>query len=301
MKRFIWAFFLFVIFAVTEPLYGQNFRQEFKALFDRRDFNGQERVLRQWESASPDDPELFVSYFNYFFLKSRNETISLTREPAANPSVAVKKDGDDKVVAYLGSNITYTKSDIDTGLVYIERGIAKNPDRLDMRFGKTYVLGQIRDFARFTEEILKTIERANSNKNKWLWAEGKPVERPKEMMLSSIQDYVVQLFNADDKDVNFIKPIAESVLRYYPDHIESMSNLAVFHMFNKEYDPALVWLLKAEAIAPSDHVIVGNIAFCYFNKRDRANAVKYYERLKVVGDSQAKEFASAKLAEIKKW
>ncbi len=292
---------LILFFVLGNIANGQNYREQFVKLFNDKDFNRQYTLLQSWERTAPDDPDLYVSFFNHYFAKSRQETVSLTTAPPQGASVALRKENDDKVVGYLGSNVSFTKADFDAGILYIDRGITKFPDRLDMRFGKTYALGQIRDYGRFTDEIVKTIDRSDANKNGWTWKEGKLLEKPRDFMLSSLQDYVVQLFDSGDEQVKFIKPIAERVLKYYPDHVESLSNLSVFYMMKEDFDGALSPLLRAEKLAPSDFVVIGNIAYSYYKKHDKPNATKYYQKLSEFGDEGAKKDAAAKLSEIRNW
>lgn len=300
MKLLIFVFSV-LIFGVFYPVLGQDFRQEFKQFFDKSDFSAQEKVLKRWEAARPEDPELYVSYFNHYFAKSRQETVSLTTAPPQGVAVPLRKESDGKVAGYIGSNISFTKADFDAGISYIDKGITNFPNRLDMRFGKTYALGQIQDFSRFTDEIVKTIDRSNTNKNSWTWREGKPLEKPREFMLAAIQDYVVQIFDSGDEQVKFVKQIADTVLKYYPDHVESLSNLSVFYMMKGDFDAALVPLLRAEKLAPGDFVVIGNIAYSYYNRHDKPGATKYYQKLSELGDEGAKKDAAAKLSEIRNW
>jgi hypothetical protein len=105
MKLLIFVFFV-LAFGVFCPVLGQDFRQEFKQFFDKGDFSAQEMVLKRWEATRPEDPELYVSYFNYYFAMSRQETVSLTTAPPKGVSVPMRKENDDKVVGYIVSNVS---------------------------------------------------------------------------------------------------------------------------------------------------------------------------------------------------
>jgi Flp pilus assembly protein TadD len=94
-------------------------------------------------------------------------------------------------------------------------------------------------------------------------------------MLSAEQDYVMQLYEAGDAQVNNMRAIAETVLKYYPDHVENLSNLGITYIINKDYARALEPLLKAGKVAPTDGIILNNIAYCYDLKNDKVNAIKY--------------------------
>lgn len=210
------------------------------------------------------------------------------------------KENDDKAVAYIGSQVSFNKVDFDKSISFINNGIEKFPNRLDMRFGKVYAIGQNVDYKSFTSELIKVIDYSDVNKNQWLWIDNKPVNEPKKFMLKAVQDYVAQLYDAGDEYAENIKIIAETVLKYYPDSVENLSNLAIFYLIKKDYDNALIYLLKAEKLAPTDYIVLNNIAFCYYNKRDKANAVKYYDLVVKYGDEGAKAYAREKLAEINK-
>ena len=74
-----------------------------------------------------------------------------------------------------------------------------------------------------------------------------------------------------------MKVIAETVLKYYPDHVESLSNLAVISLIKKDYDAALEMLLKAEKIAPKDFVVLGNLLQTIKNLLMKAKQIlRYY-------------------------
>lgn len=299
MKRYLFIA-IFVLIGLSQPVHAQNFKEEFKKEFDKKDFAKQEKILQSWEKADPNDAELYVSYFNFYVNKSRNEVVSLTKKPTSKDSIPLTKENDDKAVAYLGSRVSYEKKNLDAGISYIDKGIEKFPNRLDMRFGKIYILGQIEDYKSFTSEIVKTINYSNTNKNAWIWTDNKPLDEPKKFMLDAIQDYIVQMFNAGDEYANNIQTIAETVLKYYPDSVENLSNLAISFLIREDYENALVPLLKAEKLAPTDYIILNNIAWAYYSKGDKPNAVKYYNLVVKYGDDDAKAQANEKLSELKK-
>jgi len=174
-----------------------------------------------------------------------------------------------------------------------------NHSRLDMRFSKILMLGKIKDYKNFTREIVKTIDDSEIVKNKWVWSENKPVDEPQKFMLKAIQNWVVQLYNinvATSRDN--MKRISETVLKYYPDNVESLSNLSVVYLLKYDYDKALEVLLKVEKFAPKDHIVLSNIAQAYKLKGDNQNAIKYYELTIQYGDDKTKEFAKEQIQKL---
>lgn len=170
-----------------------------------------------------------------------------------------------------------------------------------MRFGKTYVLGENENYTEFTKEIIKTIEYSNVIKNEWNWTKDKKLEDAENFMLGSIQNYVTQLYNTGNDDLlENMKNIAETILKNYPNHIESLSNISIVHLIRKEFDKGLEYLQKAEKINPTDFVVLGNIAQAYKMKDDKINAIKYYELVKKYGNEDAKANSDENIKNLRK-
>jgi tetratricopeptide (TPR) repeat protein len=281
---------------------AQNFKKEFNDLFAKKDTAGQTEVLKKWEAADGRDPELYVAYFNYYVSKSKKEVIELGNNPKGESFQIMDKDTSVKEpVGYLYSSTYYDTVLLKKGFEFADIGIAKSPSRLDIRFGKIYMLGEIKNYRDFTAEIIKTIEYSDFLRNRWSWTDNKPVDDPKKFMLSSIQSYQLQLYNTNNDDLlENMKQIAETILKYYPDHVESLSNLSIVYMLRKDYNKALDMLLKAEKLAPVDYIVLSNIAQAYKLKGDKENAITYYEKTIKYGDDKAKKFARSQVKELKK-
>ncbi len=278
---------------------GQNFNQQFNSLFDKKDVAGQEKLLDQWNSTNPNDPELYVAYYNFYVRKSMKEVVGLEKQPKGGHSLELK-DSTGQVAGYMNDLIEYDTSYLNKGFEYIDKGIKMFPNRLDMRFGKIYILGQVMNFEAFTNEIIKTIEYSKSNANAWLWTDNKPQDDAKLFMLSAIHEYVLQLYKTeDDKLLDNMKRICETVLKYYPDHVESLSDLSIVYLLNKDYDRALEELLKAEKFAPTDFIVLNNIALAYMRKDDKVNALKYYKKVLKYGDADAQATAKEQIDKLK--
>jgi tetratricopeptide (TPR) repeat protein len=225
----------------------------------------------------------------------------LGTQQAGDKSLELKDPKTNQVVAFLNQGgMSYNRQLIDKAFYYIDLGISKFPQRLDMRFGKIYILGEISNYDEFSREIVKTIEHSTKINLKWTWIDNKTLEDAKNFMLGNIQTYVGQLYNAGDTQLINMRVIAQAVLKEYPDHVESLSNLAITYLLKNDYDTALPPLLKAAEIAPTDGVVLGNIAYCYNAKGDKTNAIKYYELTQKYGTEQSKAFATKKLEELKK-
>jgi tetratricopeptide (TPR) repeat protein len=300
MKNYLTLFFALSI--VVNPSIGQSFKDRFDVLFSSRNTAGQAELLKDWERADSTDPELYVAYFNYYVNQSRKSMIELGNNPKGKDVFQLMEMDTTKKepVGYMYESTEYEPILLNKGLESADKGIGINPDRLDIRFGKIFIFGEIENYNAFTTEIIKTIEYSARNNNNWLWEDNKAVDDSKQFMLSSIQDYQLQLYNTNnDELLGNMKQIAEAVLKHYPDHVESLSNLSIVYLIYKEYDKALEKLLLAEKFAPSDYIVLSNIAQAYKLKGDKANAIRYYKLTLKYGDEDTKSYAREQIEELK--
>lgn len=301
-KKLVLLFVLCISFVYN--CYSQSKLQEFDELLGKDDTLATMKFLEKWEKSDSNDAELYVSYFNYYVKQGQQEMITLGNNPkGADAFKIVGVDSNTKdIVAYIYSDKNFKPINLNKAFEYIEKGIQKHPNRLDMRFGKVYIHGQMEDYDKFSKEIIRTLDYSVENKNKWLWSENKNLdEDPKEFMLGTIQSYQIQIYNTEnDSLLNYMKDIADRVLKYYPNHIESLSNLSIVYMLQKQYDKAIQVLSQAEKLNPQDYIVLANIAHAYQLNKDKANAIKYYELTVKYGDDQAKKNAQSQLDQLKR-
>ncbi|MEO6832527.1 MAG: hypothetical protein ABI378_08795 [Chitinophagaceae bacterium] len=284
----------------TTLAFGQTNYEKFKTLFKKNDTTKIESLLANWEKTNPNDPELYTSAINYYFSNSKQEVVSLDKEQKNKESFQFT-DSSGNVAGYINSNLGYDPNKLSKAIKYASTGIHKFPSRLDIRFGKCYMLQQIGDYENFTKEIIKTVEYSQVNKNLWLWTENKKQDDGENFMLETIQSYLKQLYDTEDDSLipNMIQ-IGETTLKYYKTNVEILSSTAVALMLTKKYNKALEYLMKAEKLNPKDFIVLNNIAQDYKLKGDKPNAIKYYELTEKYGDEQAKQQARQNIQALKK-
>jgi tetratricopeptide (TPR) repeat protein len=282
---------------------AQSLKHEFDELVAKKDTAGQRLLLQQWEKTNNSDPELFVAYANYYLLKSKTEVLALGPNPNGEDVLRIMDQDTSKKepLAFIYGNTSFNPQLLSKGFDWLNRGIEKYPDRLDMRFGKVYLFGQTEDYENFAKEITKFIDYSIVNQNKWAWTGGKALDNPREFMLSTVQSYQYQLYNTQNAALlDNIRTISEATLKHYPNHVESLSTLSVVYILQKEYDKALKQLLRAERLNPTDHIVLGNIAQAYKLKEDATNAIKYYQLVIKHGDEPARKFAQEQIEMLQK-
>jgi len=285
---------------ISQIGFSQNYQSDFQKYCQTNDTINQLKVLTDWNSAKPKDAELYTSYFNYHFMKSKQEVLTMsTDEP--NGESLILKDSLNQTAGFLGSKIQFKQKEVEKGINKIDQGIKLYPNRLDMRFGKIFVLGEISDWKNFTSEIQKTIEYSAKNENNWTWTNNGKYDGGEKEFLLDIQTYQLQLYNTgNDNLLENMREIANTVLKFYPNHIESLSNLSITYLLTGEYEKGIEPLLRAEKINPKDYIVLSNIAQGYKLKGDKNKAIEYYEKTVEFGDDKAKEFAKQQIIELKK-
>ncbi len=280
-------------------LFGQTNQEKFKALSANKDTSKIKSLLAEWERTNPNDPELYTSAMNFYFSNSKQEIISLNNEQKGKQSIQLT-DSTGQVAGYLNSDMGFLPEKIAKANEYANKGIQKFPDRLDIRFGKCYLLQQIGDYENFTKEVIKTVEYSRINNNNWLWTGNKKQEDGEKFMLGAIQEYLKGLYDTEDDNLlPTMIEIGDATIKYYKNSVEIFSTTAVALMLMKNYDKAIDYLKQAEKLNPKDFIVLNNIAHGYKLKGDKANAIKYYELMEKYGDEQAKEDAKRNIKELK--
>ena len=278
---------------------AQDFRERFNESLRKSDTVAQLRVLNEWNKSKKGDPELYVAWFNHYFSNARIETLHLGENPEGKDALVVE-DSVGNTVSFLSQDEPgYDLKKAERAIKVLDDAISKFPKRLDMRFGKTYALGELHDWKRFTEEIIRTLDYSDKIHNQWQWTDGKPADDAKNFMIGSIQGYFNQLYETgDDALLQQMEQIAATVLRYYPDDVMNLSNLAILKVIAKQYDEALAFLERAEKLAPTDSVILGNLALVYTEKGQTEKAISYYRKMAEAGNDETKAYAKTRIEKL---
>jgi tetratricopeptide (TPR) repeat protein len=215
-----------------------------------------------------------MAYFNYHVLKSKKEVA--------------------------GGATEYNPAEVKKAMGYIDKGITAFPNRLDMRFGKISLLGDLKNYKGFTEEIIKTIDKAQKNKNAWLWTNNVPQAAPGDFMLTNISEFVRLLIQVGSGEpIDNATDISELVLKNYPNHPESLVNLASCYLLKKQDNKAVSLLLKAEQINYEDISALTKLASIYKTRGDKQKALEYYDKIIRFGDKAEKEEARKEVELLK--
>jgi tetratricopeptide (TPR) repeat protein len=202
--------------------------------------------------------------------------------------------------ALVEDSIQYDTKYLKKAFEYINKGIAIYPNRIDMRFSKIYILSQYKDYDWLTKEIIKTLEYSSRIKNAWFETDNKRVQDPQNFMLDVIQDFIGVLFEVGIKQADNIRSISETALKYYPKHVQSITNIATVYVMTKNYEKGLAYFEKAEKLAPNDCILLSDMAAAYLESKNEAKAIAYYSKVIKYGNRTQQETAKEQLVALQK-
>lgn len=291
--------------AQDDPSSSPKVSEEYSAflkLLRSKDTAAQRLFLAQWAGIGQQDPEFYVCYANYYTNLAKKEVINMTTvPPAAGEESFTINDSVGNVVGYLRSTTVMDAELSAQSLVWLNKGIARFPQRLDLLFGKVYLFGKLLQYDSFGITLLSAIEKSVDNQFAWQWSKGVALQDGKQFLFSTCQDYIAQLFNAEDSSaLLWIEPISLALLEIDPKNVPCTSNLAVSNMMLQRWDEALVHLGKAHALDPKDDIVLANMGYCNLQLRNKAQAKKYYSLLKKSEEPQYQALAKEMLQEVKR-
>ncbi|MEQ9187140.1 MAG: hypothetical protein RLP15_05345 [Cryomorphaceae bacterium] len=284
---------------IVQPLRSQDDHQR---IFDQLSNDGKwesiPNVLTSWESSSPTDAQLFVAKFNYYFHESRKEVVQMVTEEPEGEYLVVKDTATGEPVGYMHSTLAYDDSIFNLAIEAINEGLKFHPKRLDMHFGKIYVLRERGQVDAHIDAIVKVIHRHEKYHDQWLWANDEPVDDIDAMFTGSMQDYCYALFNMPEPRLDGVSRISSLLTQLYPSDVRFYSNLGACSLMTQDFPSALQYFLTANEKQKNDPVVLSNIAYTYLLLNQPESAKIYYQQLESIGDEQEALFAREQLLRI---
>lgn len=282
--------------------FSQNYRDDFYAAFQAGDTLKQQQLLKDWGESPAADAEYYAASFNYYVSRAEMQVLELGDKPGNEESLMLLSDSlsSDEPAGYLYETTFYRPDKMSAAYAAIREGIAKFPARLDLRFGMIYMYGQTGDWTTFTSEIVNTVHYGARIQHAWTWTNNEKLEDGKEFMLSSIQDYQMQLYDfAGEAGPANMKRIAQAILSHYPEHVVSLSNLGIALLNERDNKGALKQFEKAHKVDPNDIIVIGNLAYTWKELGDIPKAISFYRLMGEKGDVYEKEFAEEQIRLIR--
>ncbi|MCR4965944.1 MAG: hypothetical protein K6A41_09850 [Bacteroidales bacterium] len=285
-----------------------NIYDRFNQAIQNEDTLQMTSLIRQIQASSDESAERYIAEFNYYFNMSRKEVIALTSELPKGKELSdvfTLLDSTGQETGYMYSHVEYDPLLSDSAIATIDKGLALYPNRLDMRFGKIHVLQMYERWNAYTEEIMSTLNYSEKHHDKWVYPNAQsPIDT---LIVFGILDYESNLLNQceftpeshakDSVLLNDMRTIAMKMLQLYPNNVYYTNVVAITYNGMGDYENGVIWLKKAEALAPTDMTVLSNLADSYYNLGDRANEKKYIKKIIKYGDAHMKQYARRILKE----
>ena len=255
--KHVFSFLLITIWICSA--YAQSYSDAFDEAFGRDDVPAQRNALALWQQEAPDDVNLFIARYNFY----------------ANQAMGQNLGEVDALLA-------------DSGLVAIEEGIALFPDRLDLRFGKIYFLGELGRWDAFVSEIDRMLNYSVQIGHRWAFPNVDD-ELMKDLFVEGIADYMVTMFAsiadtahltaADTVMARRIQGVAKRTVQLFPGDFPSTYMLALSHLMLNENDKAYKCLKRAEGLDNANiNVLKSLVKVCRLLGK-AAQAAEYQQRI----------------------
>jgi|SRR5690554_1259942 tetratricopeptide (TPR) repeat protein len=288
---------LLLLVITSLPLMATDLKGTYVDLLVRGEYEELSQHLAKWEEIAPDDPELYIAYFNYHFNLSRQEGMIIGMDPPEDEEVIALKDPETgEIAGYVYNEIYYDEDHMGLALEYLDEGLKRHPDRLDMHLGKIHTLGLVSRYEEQKDALIAVLDISYQNGNNWLWQDGERLADGFSNILENTQSRLYQYFQLKDENgYDYIIAVSEKIIELYPEVAYSYNNIAAVHYHRRDYQEAIKYFKLAEEKAPYDTIVISNIAYLSKVTGDIETALEYYEKLKLYGNEEEKDFAGEQI------
>jgi len=277
--------------------FGQPLKELYQETVELKDTALQMKILTGWEEMRPSDPQLCLIQADRYFKMSRHKKAKVDSLPYIGIRANLLDDTSPRSKPlYYPVKYEYEAAPFITALDYLSRGIAANPDHIDLRLKKIAFLQVFRSSS-ITNEMLDLIERAKINKNVWLVEDSTPWDAH-DTLLPFLQRTSRQIFTTGIVGHEAVRQIALGMLELYPNHHQSLVDVGRSYYLSQDFETALKYFLRAEQVMPHSLQAIGYSALCYYYLGKHADAVTYFYKFKEFGDEDDRLFADARILEL---
>jgi tetratricopeptide (TPR) repeat protein len=205
------------------------------------------------------------------------------------------------VSGYLSRIMVINDSVLNIAFDWVDQGIKRFPDRLDLRMGKVYLAIETDRMEEVYAELQSAILSGDSIHHEWKWMREEMLDSGQYFLYSSVQGHLYKLFEKQDNVADeIILGISELMLAQDDQQYFAMTNAATVFMIKKQFNMAIDWLKKADKIHEKDPIILSNLGYCYGELQEWKRARRYYEEaLKWSEDDNGREYCQRQLDRLR--
>ena len=258
---------------------------------------GIETLLNAWEAEDSTDLRLHTARFNYYFAKSRTESVVTKPERkylGMDPILQLKDSTGTDVYYY--QEYFYNDSLFSMAVKTLDNSIKMYPDRLDLRFLKADAfIAYEKGSPDMTLAYLGDLADEYFTGGRTWEYPGDTVND--EFFKSMIQQYCAVFFSlGTNNSYEAFKTLSEKMLSYMKDDTTFMDNLGSYMLVaQKNHKAALKWYNKVLKIKPEDYTAIKNGIIVARSMKDLKLEKKYLQMMAEYGPSTEQESARVRL------
>jgi tetratricopeptide (TPR) repeat protein len=254
-----------------------DYKGKYETLSKDKKYDELEKHLQAWEAKEPNNPEMYIAYSNYYINRNISSGVSVYRDPTGD---------------YIEPSMQFNNDDVAAAVKKLDKALNIAPNRLDIRFGKVYILNEIEHYKAAGVELLATLEFSKKIDNNWLWANNEKIRDAESFFWEKVNGYYGSWFNKGTEEaMEQLKLCAEKQKELYPKNIFAYNFLGAYYGIRKQREEALKYFLQAETIDPNDYVVLSNIAETYLEMDNKQKAKEYFTKILKIGNEEYKEGA----------
>ena len=276
----------------------ENYLERYNSLVSKvgADGIGVESLLNHWEADYPDDIDMLLARFSFYYAKSQSTSVEIIDKDkylGAGPALTLKDS--------LGNNVNYfTVTSFDDevfgmAMKAVDRASELAPERLDIRFCKiSALIAYEKESPDMALSAIRSLVDYNF-RSKPAW-EYPGLEMDADLFDSSIQEYCYTFFNmATPEGYEAFRELSEQMLSYRPESHCFLTNLGSY-MFVVKHDSkaALKCYNKVLKKHPDDYPTIRNCVILARTSKDVKLEKKCLRMLLEVTDDPTEQ-ASAKV------
>ncbi len=260
---------LFAICLCAISLSAQNDAEYFKNRYDRQVRNvgadgvGVETIIDRWAEAYPEDVDMLLARFSYYYAKSQSSEVvpkDMKKYLGKDPVISLKDSlGND--VAYFEDTM-FEDSLFAKSLDALNQASALDPDECKYRLFRISALMSYEkeDPALAVSEINKFVdEYRNSKKNPHFIYDGELLDDA--TFWQAISEYCLNLFNiGSDAGYKYFFELSKKMNKLYPKVPVFINNLGSYYQaYEKNYRKAQQYYKKTLKIEPDNYAATTNM------------------------------------------
>ena len=262
---------------------------------------GIETLLQRWERDYPEDMDMLLGKFSYYFSKGRTTTLEVKEgnRYLGNPPALTLKDS-------LGMDVNYFEvSRFDDDLFgkatqAVDKAIELNQNRLDLRVLK---LSALLDYEKDSPDMalagLKSLIDYDGHSHP-AW-EYPGLVSDKDLFPAVMQDCCFAFYQiGTPSSYEAFKELSEKMLSYYPGALQYMTNIGSYYLvYKKDSKAALKMYNKVLKKSPDDYATIKNCVLLARRDKNVKLEKKYLPMLiRVTPDETEKASAQARLSSL---